>query len=251
MLKRFAVLTMSLTVGAVAFGAAACENTSESVFPAGGQDAAADSGPGFTSEPKDGEDASKPVDCTPSASSFTPTWKAPTKGSACSADLLREYYDTCVNPGPDAGANPAQQCTSWLAAHGDCAKCLEPGDNTGPIQFHRDRFYYTLNVAGCLAIERSEPEAGKCPATYSASIECQRKACDGCLLQNAAEFADFQKCQGTARTTDCKTYEDKIGQVCGTEFNDPDGGAYDCFRPSGDKDERTHFVRVEGIFCGP
>ena len=250
--KSRAFLSVTLTVGSLALAVAACESESGSSFNENEKDAGfADTGPGFNTDgAATGKDAQGPVDCNPSLpATFKPAWKAPTKSAACSTPQLGQYFDACLtNQGPDAG-NP---CKTWTedTANKACAACIEPADNTGPIQWHRDRYYYTLNVAGCLALERNEPNEGECPATYAASIQCQRDSCDGCFQTEHATFADFQKCQGNAKQSACASYEGKIGQVCGTTYNDPDGGAFDCFRKNGDANQKEHFVRVEGIFCG-
>lgn len=249
MQKCLAFLSIALTAGGIALAGVACDDAPSSQFVDAVQDSGSstDAGFGFTDGPTLG-DSEAPVDCSPSLpATFAPAWKPPTKAAACDQGELADYYDRCVKAtGVDAGAD----CKAWLSAHGGCSSCLEPKDNNGPIQFYRDRFYYTLNVSGCLSLLRNEPGDGTCPAAYSASIQCQRESCDGCVIQDGAQFADFQRCQQSAKTTGCKTYEDKIGQLCDPTFNDPDGGAYACFRPSGE-DERTHFLRVEGIFCGP
>jgi hypothetical protein len=248
MQKGRVVLFVTLTTGSFALAAAACEDDGASKFEEREADAAFDSGPGFDLDSNTGQDGSAPVSCDPSLpAAFAPVWKAPTKTAACSPEDLGDYFDACLtNQGPDAG-NP---CKTWTDAHDTCAKCIEPTDNSGPIQWHRDRYYYTLNVAGCLALERNEPNDGQCPAAYNASIQCQRAACDGCFQAANATFQDFQTCQKSAKGVSCATYESKLGETCGTTYNDPDGGAYDCFRKGDDADQKVHFVRVEGIFCG-
>jgi len=251
MQKGRAFVSVGLTVGLFALAVAACESETGSNFDDSEQDAGvADTGPGFNTDGNTtGKDATGPVTCDPSLpATFKPAWKPPTKSAACRQDELGEYFDACLtNQGPDAG----DPCKTWTDAHAECAACIEPADNTGPVQWHRDRYYYTLNVAGCLAISRNEMDEGQCPAAYAASIQCQRESCDDCFRAEGATFQDFTKCQQGARNSACSGYEGKIGQVCGTTYNDPDGGSYDCFRQSGDANQKAHFVRVEGIFCGP
>jgi hypothetical protein len=240
-----------LTTGVVTLSVAACESETPSNFNEGEKDGASgDTGPGFNVDGNTtGQDQQVPVTCNPALpTNFAPVWKPPAKATACSTKELGDYYDACL--GNVGTADAGSICTAWKEANKACGDCIEPADNSGPIQWHRDRTYYTLNLAGCLSLERNEPEEGKCPATYNASIQCQRDSCSGCLLQSNAQFKDFQNCQANAKATGCKTYNDKIVPVCGTTFNDIDGGAYDCFRPTGEQ-ERPHFIRVEGIFCGP
>jgi hypothetical protein len=250
MQKGRAFLAVGVLVGVFSVAMVACDDDSSSTFNPGDEDAGAgDSGPGFkTDGDTTGTDAKGPIDCTPSMpATFTPVWKAPTKSNACSQQELGEYFDACLtNHGPDAG----DPCKDWRDAHDACTKCIEPEDKSGPVQWHRDRYYYTLNVAGCLSLLRNEPNEGQCAATYAASIQCQRDSCDGCFQSGNATFADFQNCQKSAKASACATYEGKIGQVCGTTYNDPDGGAIECFMASGEN-ARSLYTRVEGIFCGP
>lgn len=250
MRKGVAVLSVALTVAGMGISAAACEDTAPNTFPEGEPDATFDSGPGFNTDGNTtGKDAFGPVDCNPALpATFKVDWKAPKQKpvpAACSAEDLTGYYDACLKPSFDE-----KECKTWREAHATCTTCIEPEDNPGPIQQHLERYYYTLNVAGCLALERKEPEVGKCPAVFSDSIQCQRASCNNCLPTQGATFPDFQKCQKEAKTSACAGYESKIVQVCTTTYNDPDGGAYGCFQ-NGPEGQKAHFVRVEGIFCGP
>jgi hypothetical protein len=251
MQKGRAFLAVGLVTCTLAMAVVACESDSSSNFDESEKDGGViDTGPGFNIDrDTPGKDATGPVNCTPQMpATFSPTWKAPTRTpNACATQDLADYYDACLtNHGPDAG----DPCKVWRDAHDACTKCIEPEDKSGPVQWHRDRYYYTLNVAGCLSLLRDEPNEGQCPATYSASIQCQRASCDSCFETQGATFSDFQTCQKGAKATACGTYESKIAQVCGTTYNDPDGGAYDCFQQNGDT-AKSLFARVEGIFCGP
>lgn len=232
---------------AAVLGLVACEDDTGSTFEDTPEDAGPlDTGPVFETD-GGSSDANVPVTCDPVLpAGFAPTWTPPVPSAACTADALGAYFDACLgNLGqPDA----EQTCTAWLAANEACGTCIEPDDGSGPVQWHRERAYYTLNVAGCLSLLRNETAAEQCPATYNASIQCQRESCGGCLLQTSAQFQDFQNCQAEAKAGDCATYESAFSAACGTTFNDEDGGAYGCFRASGE-DARTHFVRVEGYFC--
>lgn len=250
MRKSHAFVVASVATVLVAFAVVACSDDAASKFPDGQEDSGSpDTGPGFIS-PDSGSDGNAAVSCNPSSAAFTPAWKAPTQSASCSAQQMSTYYDACLTTqAPDAG----DTCKAFTgeAANTACAACLEPTDNSGPIQWHHDRYYYTLNVAGCLSILRSEPNDGQCPATYGASLDCQRAACDGCFSTPNATFPDFQACQASAKGgTACSSFESKISQVCGTTYNDPDGGAYGCFANNGET-AKEHFVRVEGYFCGP
>lgn len=249
MKKTRAFLSVGLTAGLVVLAAAACDSDPSSSFNEDEQDAGAgEAGPGFdTDGDTTGRDATGPVECKPSLpASFKADWKPPARSTACSTPQIEAYFQACIaSLGTDAG----DACQTWKDANDACGACIEAPDNSGPIQWHRDRYYYTLNIAGCLAVSRNELAEGQCPATYAASIQCQRDSCDGCFQSGDATFEDFQRCQQSAKASACAGYEGKIGQVCGTTFNDPDGGAFGCFRNN--DSAGTHILRLAGIFCGP
>ncbi|MBX3204188.1 MAG: hypothetical protein KF764_03915 [Labilithrix sp.] len=249
MQKTRAFLSVALTASLIVLAAGACDSDPSSSFNDGEDDSGAgDTGPGFNTDgDTTGRDATGPVDCKPSLpASFTPAWKPPTKANVCGTDQISAYFQACIaNLGLDAG----DACKTWMDANTACGTCIETADNSGPIQWHRDRYYYTLNIAGCLAIERNELAEGQCPATYAASIQCQRDSCDGCFQSGDATFEDFQRCQQSAKQSACAGFEGKVGQICGTTYNDPDGGAFRCFRNN--DNAGTHILRLAGIFCGP
>lgn len=244
-------LSIAVSAASLAVLAIACDDSSPpSSF---------DDGPADTSTPDTGSfstdsgssDGNVAVSCSPALpDGFTPTWIAPTKSSACSSAQLGEYYDLCLADIGEEDAGAA--CEAWEAANTACTSCIAPSNNSGPIQWHEGSGYsfYTLNVAGCLALERAETAPNQCPAAYAGAIQCQRDACAACLAEPNATFEDFQSCQATSKGAVCSELGAKVTEVCGPTYNAPGGGAYDCFRPSGE-DARTHFVRVEGIFCGP
>lgn len=251
------VLSIATVFASLAVGVIACsDDDGGSSFNDGAKDSGIPDTGSFVTDSGPDDDASTPVVCNPSLpSTFAPTWNPPTKKSACTTAQLGEYYDRCLadlDEDPDAGPDASTACQIWTAANADCATCIAPTDGTGPIEWHlgTQYDYYTINVAGCLSLERNEPDAGGCPAAYAASIQCQRASCQDCFLDENATFDDFQQCQSGAKTTGCAELNAHVGEVCGTTYNDPDGGAYDCFR-QGSEDPKTHYVRVEGIFCGP
>lgn len=246
MQKGLAFLSVSVSATFLVLLAVACgENDTSEFVEKDGTDASFDTGPGFVVDANT-EDGSAPVSCSPVTPAAAPAWKAPAKSAACSEQELGEYYDACLTPNDLDAGDP---CETWRDAHTQCRDCIEPADNSGPIQWYRDRYYYTLNVAGCIALERNEPSEGQCPAAYNAAIQCRRDACDGCFQAPNATFQDFQKCQGSAKGSVCSSYSTTLGNVCGSTYDDPDGGAYDCFRKNEDESPKGHFVRVEGIFC--
>jgi hypothetical protein len=249
MQKGRAFVSVALSAGSFALAAAACDGEPSSTFNTNEDSGFVSPGPGFDIDGGSmGNDATGPVNCAPSLpATFAPVWKPPTKATACSPDELGEYFDACLS---NAKSDAGDPCKAWTEAHAQCAACIEPTDNSGAIQWHRERYYYTLNVAGCLALERSEPNEGQCPATYAASIQCQRESCGDCFQTPNATFADFQRCQASAKASACASRAAKVAEVCGTNYTDPDGGAFDCFPKSKNEAPKDHFVRVEGIFCG-
>ncbi len=249
MQKGRALFFASFTAVTFVLAAVACDDEQSSKFEetpdAGGADS---SPPPSFEEPNKNEEAGGPVTCDPAAPSNADVWKAPKKQQACTAKQLSDYYDACLTtPGPDAG-DPCKTFKDADPSNKTCSDCIEPTDNSGPVQWHRDRLFYTVNIAGCMALLRGEPNAGQCPATYHDSVACQRASCEACLPQ--AKFADFQACQVKSKESTCATLQNTFEQTCGANLAGPDGGASDCFRPK-DEDAKKHFVRVEGVFCGP
>jgi hypothetical protein len=224
----------------------ACGDESSSTFRENGADAKVDGGPSFDIDAQDPGDSAVAVSCTPALpSTFTPNWIAPTKSAACSAGDLSDYFDRCL-ASADAGS-----CQGWRADHAACTQCIEPANNSGPIQIYADRKFLALNIAGCLALTRDGgTTSDQCPPAYSASVECQRQSCLGCFSAQGATITDFQTCQANAKTMGCATYEGAVGPKCGQGFTSPDGGSGSCFRQSESESQKTHFTRVMGLSCG-
>jgi hypothetical protein len=163
---------------------------------------------------------------------------------ACQPEDLAGYYDACLPLAKE------QKCMDWIAAHDKCAKCIEPTDNSGPVQHYNDRLFYTLNAAGCIALVQDAVGPDQCGAAWDAAAQCRRQSCDDCFSAGGT-FTDFTSCQSKAATTGCQTYEAARESAC-VGYKDPDGGAPQCFRnTAANEQEREHFIRVEGIFCGP
>lgn len=247
--KRLPFVCVAL--GCALGGLAACSDKKESTFPEETVDT------GFVSPPgsfavdagRDAGDGGK-IECKPGvADTYVPAWTAPTAAAACSAADLAAYYETCIaSLGADGGATA---CEAWRtdAAHGTCAACIEPADGSGPIQWHRDRYYQTLNVAGCIAIQQAALGAGDCGGVYHAAVQCKRDACDACFDTEGATFKDFQACQSAAGSLDaCASYESAVGTAC-AGYKDAGSPALECF-PRGGEGQAAHFVRVMGITCG-
>jgi hypothetical protein len=247
--------------------AVACGDADGSTFDgsSGGEDAGGSFETGtFNTEggAVPGQDAG-PVDCNPHLqATFTPSFKAPTRASACSAEDLAKYFDVCVELNES-------ECTKWRSEHAACTACIEPEDLSGPIQQQLSRTYQTFNVAGCISVRKGETAEGTCPVAYWNAIQCFRDACSECPKKPGATFQDVLKCQAESRTTACNGWLLKAingdAGACKPDYNDPGGGAYECFQQSTDKKAdggacdqantgrpcRAHYIRAMGVFCGP
>jgi hypothetical protein len=264
--------SVSATVAVLAIGVACGDSGDGSTFPGGDPN---DSGAGsfdtggFVVTDGNTDDGNRrPVDCNPHLpAAFTPQFKAPkTPSGACSSADLQAYFERCLDP-VDVAA-----CKTWREdpAHAACVTCIEPADHSGPIQQHADRLYSTLNIAGCISIERNETTEGTCAVAYWNAIQCTRDSCATCLTnQGADDFNEFYACQQKAEETGCAGYRSKavgVGGAC-VGVSRPDAGAYDCFpHRNEDKDSngvaceapdggagvcKTHYLRLMAQFCGP
>jgi hypothetical protein len=243
--KRRAVWALVMSAGVYGAFVLACGDESSSTFGENAPDAKIDSAPSFDIDAQDPSDSAVAASCNPALpSTFNPSWVAPTKGT-CSAADVGEYYDICYT-----GADKAA-CEAWRGSHATCTQCIEPANNSGPIQIYLDRKFRAPNIAGCLALSRDGGAGDECAPAYSASVECQRVSCLGCFSTQGATLTDFQACQQNAKTTGCATYENAVGPKCGSGFTRPDGGSGACFRQSASELEKTHLTRLMGVFCGP
>lgn len=246
--KGVAFFSVASTVALGGFAAAACEEDKASTFNNGQDEASFDSGGSFNTDANTTGDVKGPVTCNPSLpATFAPAWKAPAaKASQCTTTQLGEYYDACLPNVIDA------KCTQWVSANKGCGDCIEPEDNSGPVQLYNNRSFYLLNLAGCIATVQGKLAEADCGGQYGIAAQCRVDSCDECIAKGGT-FDNFTTCQIDAAkdSTTCKKYEDNAAKVCGSSsaLKDPDGGAPQCFRASGEK-ERDHFVRVFGIMCG-
>jgi hypothetical protein len=270
--KLLAFMSVALTSGTVVAIVACSDSSNPSTFTDNGTDSGPiDSGNGFnTDSGPTGGDASPIPKCNPSLpGNFDPTYKAPTKPSPapCSTPDLGAYYDAC------AADLKAQACTDWLAANKACGDCIEPDDNTGPIQIFQDRLYLLANTTSCLELV---VKSDTCAKPYDAFNQCVRSACDNCFapgigLTSAEAFNAFNTCEGNAATSSCSKYSDARTAACGVAYKDPDGGAPQCFPTAEEttaiKNEAANptdaavaaaaaarkaaAVRVMAVMCGP
>jgi hypothetical protein len=255
MVKAFATSALALVAGAcVSIVFVACSNKEDSEFKdepplfEGGPDQISPLVP--DSSAPDGKAEAGPSSCPPAIpSGFTPTWIPPTKTNACESAQLKEYFDKCI--ADPSKTEPSGECAAWKAdaANTACGSCAEATDNSGPIQWHQNRLFFTLNVAGCIAITQNKPAVGECGEAYNAAVQCSRQSCDFCFGIGGT-FDQFRTCQGQVQTQGiCKSYETAQSAACPglTSGGSP---AIPCFKTTAESAE-AHFTRVVGLFCGP
>jgi hypothetical protein len=242
--RLFLVASVSVALAS----AAACSSSSDSTF--GDK---ADGGDGGEPPPisplvpdssaEGGGDAG-PKQCNPVIpADFKPKWVAPTKMAACSPEELQGYWDACLKD-----ASKKEPCAAYTTAHAACVACIEPPDKSGPVQWHQNRMYYTLNVAGCIAIEQNKMGETDCGGAYNAAVQCTRESCQQCF-DTGGTFNDFRECQNKVSMQGiCKSYQTVQSNTC-QGIKDADAGTLQCFQNNNESLE-TLFVRVEGIFCG-
>lgn len=204
-----------------------------------------DSGP-------DGGEGGPPGTCTAEIpATFTPAWIAPSaKDNACDADELKGYWDACL---ADAGKTEADgTCTAYKAAHKKCTDCAEPVDKSGPIQWQLGRQFYTLNVAGCIAVTQAADADGGdngCGEAYNAAVQCTRESCLTCITA-AKSFPLFSDCQRQVGMKGiCKSFEDAKITPC-SGYKNMGSPALTCF-PVGSEAQEPYFTRVVKTICGP
>lgn len=181
---------------------------------------------------------------------FKPTWKAPTKAAgACTAAELKMYWDSCL---ADAGKTESDgTCAKFKTDHASCGACAEPDDKSGPIQWQLSREFYTLNIAGCIAVTQTGTDAGAsgCGEAYNAAVQCSRESCITCITE-AQDFNLFNQCQkGVGMKGICKSYETAQGAAC-TGYKDAGSPALTCF-PADSESQESFFTRVVSVTCGP
>ena len=246
----FSVLTSSCV--ALAFVFVACSDDPPSEFV----DPKLDSGTpdrvnGFNTDTGTPSEGSAPVECKPSLpTTFAATFTPPVKKEVCSAADIKSYYEACL---PYLTEQP---CTDWLAAHADCAKCIEAPDAKGPVQIFesngRPRYYSLFNNAGCIALVQGKSGDDSCAKAYDTAESCERAACDGCFAKPNAQFEDFNACRNLASTTSCKDREATNTAKCydsKPNVNAPDGGAPQCFAKDKNEDPVEVYKRITSAFC--
>lgn len=242
---------LSFVVAALGIAAAviACSGSDSSSTFGSGQDAGGNDTPISPIVPdQPATDASAPsptAKCDPAIpASFQPTWVAPHVPKACSAAEIKDYYDACL-----ADPSKRDQCATWTTAHPGCTACLEPSDKSGPVQWYdtstQPRLFFTLNVAGCIALKQDKLAATDCGGAYNAAVQCTRSSCTTCL-ETGGSFAQFKTCQQAVKQQGiCKSYETQMSQTCQGAAS----ATVDCFQGSTEAQD-VFFQRVQTIFCG-
>jgi len=231
---------------------AGCSSSSPSTFSDGADSAPPADDPDSAIFSNDaGSDAPHDVTTTcalTSGAGFTPTWKAPVSNkTACAAPQITGYADACLTQPLDAA-----KCTAWKQANGSCAGCIESDDTAaeyGPVIWHDARQYYTLNVAGCIAIEQKDLAGAGCAGAYQASVSCNEASCENCFSIDVPSFDKFVACEKQAATGGCKTYAATESTKCAT-IHDADASTTACFA-AGTENAAQIFARVAPLFCGP
>jgi hypothetical protein len=234
----------------------ACGETESSTFPGDSVDASTESPPvfggssGTSSSGTVGDGGTPGAKCEPViADGYKANFKVPAAPPApgpCTDTTIGTYYDECI--GTLGQADNKTRCDAWKAANAACGACIEPTDNTGPIQWHRDRFYYTLNVGGCIAVQQAKFAETDCGYAYGAALNCARDACAGCFETGKSTFNDFLNCQNAADMVGlCKSLQTQVGAACtDVQTTDPTKG---CFNANNAEDAKVHRSRVIGYFC--
>ena len=257
--KGFGFVASSIALASVALIVVACSDDKEpSTFEGGQFDASTDGAPVFGGSSSGGSSGGSSGEggtggkCEPTiADNYSPKWDAPAAPATpgpCTDATVGTYYDECL---ATLGKSDHQtRCDAWKSANAACGQCVEPANNTGPIQWFQNRFYYTLNVAGCIGIQQGNKFADtECGFAFGASVNCNRDACAGCF-GSGATFPDFTNCQNAAKMVGiCKTLNASAGTGCPGDLQTADA-TKGCFKSVAPAEEtKTHFTRVMGYFC--
>lgn len=246
--------SLAVLAGVVVAGSSslvACSSSNDSTFGDGVDSGPPDPGPISPLVPEAGADGGGEggaKQCTPSIpAEFKPSWTPPTKATPakCTADELQGYWDACLKD-----ASKKEPCVAFANAHKDCTACIEPADKSGPVQWHQERLYYTLNVAGCIALQQpGKTGPDDCGGAYNAAVQCTRESCQGCFATGGT-FTEFSECQKKVSSQGvCASYQTVQSDAC-QGIKEAGKPTLQCFLGNGEALE-TLFVRVEGFFCGP
>lgn len=239
------------------FVVVACSSSDNSEFPGDPSkaDASPDS-PGSFLPDTGGPDADAGAkSCSPKLPDpFSPSWKAPTKtAAACTAQQLSDYWTACLKDPAKTEADGTCAKFKSDTATSACGACAEPDDKSGPIQWQLGRKFYTVNVAGCIALQQEGTDAGAsgCGEAYNAAVQCTRDSCVTCITE-ANSFPLFSECQKSATMQGiCKSYETTQSAAC-QGYKNAGSPALQCFpTSSAEAQQESFYTRVVGITCGP
>jgi hypothetical protein len=208
-------------------------STDAGILP--GSDAASDGAPGGP--------------CGPTLPpTFTPVWHPPKPfgQSACMAADFSAYYDACLTSPIDA-----DRCTAFTNAHSACVNCIvsDEGDAMyGPLIWHQNRAFFTLNIAGCLAHQLNDVSPRGCGAAFQAIVQCKQSSCTGCFDPTDTTFNSFLNCEGKAGPTVCQPFTEAESESCHYS-HDPNTTTGVCVDDS--VATRDQFLRMAPLFCGP
>jgi hypothetical protein len=153
---------------------------------------------------------------------------------------IQQFYTECLG----TSATPTQ-CVSYSLAYASCAACMvTPGtaDRYGP---YVDVGGALLpNVAGCIELVDSSPDALACAKALQAQAGCERAACAAnCPVYDSASLAAYHACAAAADEGGCQVFA--VSTVCAGVQGDA-GPAALCFGSSQD-----FFNVAAPFFCGP
>jgi len=199
-----------------------------------GLDSAAGDAPG----PGTGDGSS----CHPgSVQTYTPDMYHPAAAAwqgVCSDQEIKDFYNDCLSPTPDAGA--CRAISQPDAADAACVACLltpYTADRYGPLIDHGT--FITENVAGC--IELTDPSGLSCAKAEAALVGCELSACEAnCPVVDATSRAAYDACASEADGSGCQAYATMA--ACTT-----DAGSTICSTALSSMDS---FAKVASLFCG-
>jgi hypothetical protein len=189
-----------------------------------------------------------PTTCAPAnVGAMQATWTPPEPfgQNVCTGTQIAGFYTACLTSPLDPAV-----CNQFEQANVDCSQCLDTQDGDsalGPVVWHLNHTYYTVNLAGCIARERGDVSASGCGATYGETVECQEQACNACFATAAPTFTMFTTCEGQAEDSVCNSLHESIAPACGDLDSGP---AAACFPPSGATAQDAYML-VAPKFCGP
>jgi hypothetical protein len=231
--------------------AAGCNSSSGEATFGGDPDAQPESSvadTGFFQD--DGGDGGRdaPTTCAPALPpGFAPTWKPPiVSPTACKTADLTAYAAACLGQPYDP-----TKCDAFKAGSATCAACVESDSaaaQLAPVLWHDGRTYFTLNIAGCIAIESGDTTGAGCAAAYQAIIACKELSCDSCFSIQSPTFQTFAACEQAAGSGVCGTYGVTESQKCAT-VRDAGAPTSACF-PGATDTTVDLFMKIAPHFCG-